>query len=126
MITVQWIFRIAALYGLIVLIPGLFTETQMQPVVTHPELYYGFFGSALVWQLMFLLISTDPARYRALIPVAVLEKAAFFFPCIWLWHRGRIAQTDLFWGAMVDGVLMLAFILAWWAMRGTSTGDARS
>jgi len=32
------------------------------PPVNHPELYYGFFGVTLSWQLMFLVIGSDPIR----------------------------------------------------------------
>lgn len=123
---VRWIFRIAAIYGLLVLLPGLFMEARFSianpPALTHPEFYYGFYGSAIVWQLVFLLIASDPARYRALIGLAVLEKAAFFFPSVWLWQSGHLAASDPLWGALVDGLLMLMFGYAWWHSRRIGNG----
>ncbi|MGH7494644.1 MAG: hypothetical protein ACREOO_19905 [bacterium] len=64
----KWVFRIAGIYGLIVLTPMYFTEGQISrdfpPAPTHPEYYYGFIGVALAWQVLFLLLSKDPLRYR--------------------------------------------------------------
>ena len=111
------IFAVAAIYGIAVLLPGLFIESaamQSFQALSNPEYYYGFYGSALVWQIGFLLIARDPVRYRPLMPVAVLEKAAFFFACLWLWQSGRLgAGSGPFIGAMVDGALMVAFLIAW-------------
>jgi len=60
----RWIFLIAGLYGVLVLVPGFFLEAQFRtsepPAVTHAEFYYGFYGSALVWQLAFFVIASDP------------------------------------------------------------------
>lgn len=115
------IFACAAVYGVAVLLPGLLIErgpTPLYPPLAQPEFYYGFYGSALVWQLLFIAIARDPVRYRPLMLVAVLEKAAFFLPCLWLWQTNRLAAASgPFIGAMVDGLLMLAFLLAWWLTR---------
>jgi hypothetical protein len=58
------VFRIAGIYGFIVLLPQYFTEDKtgrdFPPPITHPEFYYGFIGLALTWQLLFILLSTDP------------------------------------------------------------------
>jgi hypothetical protein len=59
---------IAGIYGLIVLVPQLFSESRIArdypPVITHPEYFYGFLGVAIAWQLCFLVIAKDPVRYR--------------------------------------------------------------
>lgn len=111
----RWVFLIAGIYGILVLVPGLFMEQEATPpAITHPEFYYGFFGSALVWQLVFLLIGSDPLRWRLLAPVAVLEKAAFFVPCLALYYTGRMEAGQMFLGGMIDGFLMVMFALAWW------------
>ena len=112
------IFAIAAIYGIAVLVPGLLIEATGALAfidLPNPEYYYGFYGSALVWQFAFILIATNPIRYRPLMLIAVLEKAAFFVPCLWLWQAGRLGGgSGPFIGAMIDGVLMLAFLAAWW------------
>ena len=118
------IFAIAAVYGIAVLTPGLFIEATGALAfmdLPTPEFYYGFYGSALIWQFAFLLIASDPIRYRPLMLVAVIEKAAFFGACLWLWQAGRLGSASgPFIGAMIDCVLMLAFIAAWWITPKTT------
>lgn len=113
----RWIFLVAGLYGLAVLAPGFFMEAAFgaasPPPVNHPEFYYGFYGSAFVWQLVFLAIAWDPGRFRLLMPIAVLEKIAFFAPAMALYANGRLAAGGPFYGAIIDGVLMVLFALAW-------------
>jgi hypothetical protein len=110
------IFVAAAIYGLLLLVPGLLVEnTGGHAFLAQPEYYYGFYGLALAWQVGFLLIASDPLRYRPLMLVAVLEKATFFGACIALWSAGRLpGMSGPFLGAMIDGLLMLLFLLAWW------------
>ena len=58
-------YWLAAIYGILVLLPGFFLEDQFSrtspPALTHPEFYYGFYGSALVWQFAFILIARSPS-----------------------------------------------------------------
>jgi hypothetical protein len=60
------IFRGAAIYGVIVLLPMFVTEAKFgqdyPPPVTHAEFYYGFAGITLLWQLAFWIIGSDPVR----------------------------------------------------------------
>ena len=75
------VFLVAGIYGLIVLVPGFFSEKmlaeKMPPAITHPEFYYGFFGVAVAWQVAFLIIARDPQRFRPIIPAAILEKLTY-------------------------------------------------
>ena len=110
-------YLLAAIYGVVVLVPGFFLEAQFSqatpPALTHPEFYYGFYGSALVWQFAFLVISRDPVRYRPLMLVTVFEKAGFFIACLTLWSSGRMGPTGPFYGGLIDGVWMVLFAIAW-------------
>lgn len=116
--TVYWT---AAIYGILVLLPGFFLEAQFNrtspPELTHPEFYYGFYGSALVWQFAFILIARDPARYRPLMLVSVLEKASFFVACLLLWSSGRLGMIGPLYGSLIDGVWMVLFAIAWMRTR---------
>lgn len=112
----RWIYLIAGTYGVLVLVPGFFVE-MWSPPVPSPEFYYGFFGSALVWQFVFFLIASDPARYRALMAISILEKLAFFATCVVLYALGRMTISGPFIGGMIDGILMILFIVAWRASR---------
>src|SRR3954453_21390875 len=104
----RWTFLIAGLYGVLILVPGFFLEAQLgttePPPVTHPEFYYGFYGSALVWQLAFFVIASDPVRYRPLILVSVLEKLSFLVTCIALYAAGRLAAGGPLLGSLIDGM----------------------
>jgi hypothetical protein len=109
---VRIIFAAAAAWGFLALVPGLFAEAG-----PRPEYYYGFIGLALVFQLIFVLIALDPARYRALVSIAILEKLSFFLPVAILYQQGRVAMGPVFVGAMVDWLFMLLFALAWLVLR---------
>jgi hypothetical protein len=64
----KWMFLLAGVSGILLVVPPYFLERQTgedyPPSITHPEYYYGFFGVTLAWQVMFLVIATDPVRYR--------------------------------------------------------------
>lgn len=114
------VFLLAAIYGILVLAPQYLAESGIgmappEPIRT-PEHFYGFIGLALVWQFVFLLISRNVARYRPLMLIAVLEKAAFGIPVLLLWMRGRVAASVLSFG-LIDLVLGILFIAAYFASR---------
>ncbi len=110
------VFTVAAVYGLLVLVPQYFLEERygrdFPPPVNHPEHYYGFVGLALVWQLAFLLIARDPVRYRPLMLVAVLEKLSFGVAAFVLYAAGRVAPLVLA-PAGVDLLLAALFVAAY-------------
>ncbi|MGB5722877.1 MAG: hypothetical protein WBM39_00565 [Parasphingorhabdus sp.] len=116
---VRIIFALAAAFGFLALIPGLFVEAGggSSPVIAGPEYYYGFTALALVFQLIFVMIAFDPDRYHPLIPIAILEKLSFFLPVTILYAQNRVAMGPVFYGAMIDGLFMLLFALAWWLSR---------
>lgn len=109
-------YQIAAVYGLIVMAPQYFMEGKIgrdyPPPITHPEQFYGFVGVVLVWQLVFLLIASDPPRYRPLMPLSVLEKLAFGVPAVVLYLQGRVATAVLGAGT-IDLVLGSLFLIAY-------------
>src|SRR5688572_22742051 len=109
------VFRVAGIYGLIVVLPQYFTESligrKFPPPVTHPEYYYGFVGAVVVWHILFLLISSNPVRYRPMMLVSALEKLAFGVPGIVLYLQNRVAPGVLG-GAIVDLFFGVLFLLA--------------
>ena len=110
------VFLGAAVYGLIVLLPQYFLEAKtgrdFPPPITHPEYYYGFVGLAVAWQIVFLIISRDPVRYRPLMPAAVVEKAVFGVPAIALYVTDQLSGQMLAAG-LVDLFLGVLFIMAY-------------
>ena len=110
------IFRIAGIYGLIVLLPLFFAEPMFAlyapPALTHPEYYYGFLGAAATMQLVYLTIATDPVRYRALMPIAALAKLNFVAAVAILFAMGRLEAFALSLPT-VDLVIGIAFLWVW-------------
>ena len=120
----RWVFRIAGIYGLIVLVPQYFMEAQFgqtyPPLITHPEFFYGFIGIAIAWQVVFLLIAQDPIRYRLVIIPGILEKFSFGIAALILNAQGRLSPSPVgpLGGALVDLVLGTLFLVAFYKTAG--------
>jgi hypothetical protein len=110
------VFTIAGIYGILVLLPQYFMEDKIgrafPPPITHPELFYGFIGTALAFQVLFLIIGRDPVRFRPAMIPAILEKLAFGVPCIILFLQGRLSSVTLAAGS-VDLILCVLFIISY-------------
>jgi len=110
------VFNVAAIYGLIVLAPQYFLAEKagrdFPPPLTHLEYYYGFIGIAIAWQLVFLVIARDPVRFRPLMLVAVVEKAAFGVPAIVLYSIGRLS-AQLLGAGLIDLTLGTLFVISY-------------
>ena len=75
--------------------------------IAYPEYFYGFVGTALSAQILFLIISMDPARFRPAMVACVIEKLAFGIPVWKLWSMSRVGtdvvsfgSVDLVWAAL--------------------------
>lgn len=104
------------MYGLIVLIPQFLREEKTSrdfpPAITHPEYYYGFIGVAVAWQVLFLILSKDPVRYRAMMIPSILEKLSFAIAVLILFFQDRISSIILAAG-IIDLIFGVLFILAY-------------
>lgn len=118
------VFWAAGIYGVLVLTP-LYSLIDVvgqrtPPAVTHPEYYYGFVGAGLAWQLAFLVIATNPARYRMLILPAIFEKFSYVIAIYVLYRRGRVAgQMALF--GMADLAWGILFVVSFFVLRRQRT-----
>ena len=112
----RWVFRIAGVYGLAVLVPHYFLENQIaaeaQQALTHPEFFYGFVGIGIAWQIAFLIIAHDPVRFRAMMIPSVLEKFSFAGAVTVLFIQQRVAGM-MFAAGMVDLAFGVLFLVAW-------------
>jgi hypothetical protein len=115
----RWLFRGAAVYGLIMLLPFFFAEKAAAApaaLLDHPEFYYGFLGAASAWQLVYWTIGADPVRYRAFMPLGVIAKYGFWIPVTYLWLNGR-TPTSTFILSNGDFLLGAAFLFAWRTLK---------
>ena len=110
------VYMTAGIYGLIVLLPQYFLEKKygidFPPPITHPEFYYGFIGVAVAWQVLFLVLSRDPVRYRAMMIPTMLEKFSFTIAVVVLYLQNRVAGMMLLSG-MIDLLFGLLFVAAY-------------
>ena len=117
------VFLVAGIYGLIVLLPQFFLETKIgrdtPPPITHPEYFYGFICVAVAWQVLFLVLSRDPVRYRPMMIPAMLEKIGFPIAVVILYFQGRLDPT-IFVPASADLILLVLFMVSY---RKTATAS---
>lgn len=111
----KYVFIGAGIWGLAVLLPFYalvdVTGRPYAPPTEYPQFFWGFFSVALAWQVAFLLIGTDPARFRPLIVAAIIEKMGYVATLAVLYSSGRISRLD-FQPAPPDFVLGVLFIAA--------------
>jgi len=62
------VFRVAGVWGIVVLTPLYFlvdlTGRQYAAPVDYPHFFYGFLSVAMAWQFAFLVIGSSPSRRR--------------------------------------------------------------
>ena len=114
------VFLIAGIYGLLTLSPIYFMESRIgqesPPAITHPEYFYGFLGVALSWQVLFLILSRDPVRYRAMILPSILEKVTWGIALIVLLLQGRVPFSAFAIGS-VDWIFAFLFVAAYFKTK---------
>jgi len=109
------VFRLAGAYGVIVLVPLYFVLDTLgrrdPPAVTHPEFYFAFLGVALVWQLAFFVIASDPVRFRPMMLPAMAEKFVHVVTMTALYFAGRMNARQ--WAFNMPDLLMgVLFVIA--------------
>jgi len=107
------VFRVAAVWGLLVLVPLFFmfdgSGIAGNPPFTYLQSYFGFLCVTLAWQLAFWVIGSDPVRFRPLMIPAMVEKFAFVLALAVLYAQTRIGARELL-PALPDLVLGLLFV----------------
>jgi hypothetical protein len=110
------VFRVAAIWGVLVITPLYFMIDLIgrkdPPPITHPAFFYGFVGAALAWQIAFFFIASDPARYRPLMIPSMFEKFSYAAAVIVLVLQVRMRSSDLLF-AGTDLLLGVLFVVAY-------------
>lgn len=107
------VFIGAGIWGIVVLTPlfGLvdITGRRYPPPTDYPHFFYGFLSVTMAWQIAFLVIGSDPSRFRPLMIPSILEKLGYVSLLGILYGQGRILAVDAQ-AAIPDLVLGLLFV----------------
>jgi hypothetical protein len=118
------VFLIAGIYGLLIIVPLYFMEgiivRHTPPAITHPEYFYGFLSAALAWQAAFLVVATDPMRYRPMIGACVVEKVTYGIALLSLHLAHRIPNIAFGLGS-IDWIFAALFVAAYFSTGSDST-----
>jgi hypothetical protein len=110
------VFLIAGVYGLLLLMPLYFLESKiahdLPPAITHPEFFYGFAGLGIAWQIAFLIVGRDPARFRPIMVAAIIEKTSYGLAVVILYLLNRLEALPTAIGA-VDLLFAVLFAAAY-------------
>jgi hypothetical protein len=111
----KYTFIGAGIWGLAVLLPFYalvdVTGRQYALPADYPQFFWGFFAVAIAWQVAFVIIGSDPARFRPLMIPAIIEKLGFVATLVALFAAGRLSFLDLQ-PALPDFVLSVLFLVA--------------
>ena len=111
----KYVFIGAGVWGILVLTPLFFlvdiTGRPYAPPTDYPHFFYGFVAVAMAWQIAFLVIGSNPARFRPLMIPSFIEKAGYIIAAAMLHGQGRISATDAG-TAIPDALLLVLFIVA--------------
>src|SRR4051812_14390218 len=120
------VFLVAAIYGSVVTTPMFFLERRIgidsPPPITHPEFYYGFASLVIAWQVMFVLVASDPIRYRPVMLVGIIEKLSFAIPVPILFAMGRVSSGILAF-SMIDAAWAVLFAISYWKTQPPRTAS---
>ena len=116
----------AGVWGVVVLTPLYFlldvTGRQYAPPTDYPQFFYGFLAVAMAWQIAFLVIGSQPARFRPLMIPAIIEKLGYVVTLAVLYGRSRISAADAQ-AAVPDLLLGILFIVAFVKTRAPERRD---
>jgi hypothetical protein len=109
------VFWSAGIWGVLVLTPLYFMfdliGRQDPPPITHPGFYYGFVGVGLAWQIAFMIVATNPVRFRPIMIVCMIEKFSFPATLTVLYLQHRLHASDMVL-AGVDFIFGILFVAA--------------
>jgi hypothetical protein len=117
----KFVFIGAGVWGIAVLTPLYWlldvTGRHYPPPTDYPQFFYGFLSVAMAWQIAFLIIGSNPMRFRWLMIPGIIEKLGYVSTLIVLYSQGRIPTIDAQ-PAPPDLLLGILFIVAFVKTRG--------
>ena len=116
------VFIVAGIWGIVVLMPLYWlidvTGRRYGLPVDYPQFFYGFVCVAMAWQIAFLVIGSDPVRFRSLMIPSVIEKLGYVVTLAVLHGQSRISAADAQ-AAVPDLLLGILFVVAFVQTRAS-------
>ena len=111
----RYVFIGAGVWGIVVLTPLYWlvdvTGHHYAPPTDYPQFFYGFLSVAMAWQIAFLMIGSNPMRFRSLMIPSIIEKLGYVSTLAILYNLARIPAIDTQ-PVIPDLLLGLLFIVA--------------
>lgn len=108
------------IWGVAVLMPLYWlvdvTGRPYRPPMDYPHFFYGFLSVAMAWQLAFIVIGSNPARFRPLMIPAIVEKLGHVAGVVVLYWNARISMIDAQ-AAIPDFLLAILFMAGFMRVR---------
>lgn len=108
------VFTAAGVWGFLILTPLYFLHDTVAQArggpVSYPE-YFGFLAITVAWQMAFLVIGSNPSRYRLMMLPAIAEKALYVVTMTALLQQGRVLPQEML-PVIPDAVLGVLFTIA--------------
>ena len=109
------VFLGAGVWGIVVLTPLYFlvdlAGRRYAAPMDYPHFFYGFLSVAMAWQIAFLVIGSNPPRFRPMMIAGMVEKFAHVLGVAVLYARSRIQVADAT-AALPDLLLGILFVIA--------------
>src|SRR5215510_11123942 len=129
----KYVFIGAGIWGIAVLTPLFWlvdiTGRQYPPPHDYPEFFYGFIAVAMAWQIAFIVIGSNPLRYRMFMIPAMIEKFGYVSLLFLLYGRSRIPAIDVQ-PAIPDGLIGILFVVSFFitgrAVAGVQPSGSRA
>ena len=118
----KYVFIIAGIWGIAVLTPFYWlvdvTGRRYAPPTEYPHFFWGFFAITMAWQFAFLVIGSNPIRFRPLMVPSMFEKFSYVVTLMVLYNQARISAAD-FQAAVPDVILGILFVVSFVKTRVT-------
>ena len=90
----------------------------------YPQFFYGFLLVTMAWQIAFLIIGSDPVRFRLLMIPSIIEKFGYVLTLTVLYLHARVSSTDAM-AAAPDSLLGILFVAAFARTPGPGRPSSR-
>ena len=98
------VFAVAGIVGLLAMVPMYLAEGSYR--------YYGSLGGLVAWQIAFLVIASDPQRFRAMMMPATMEKLLWVTTLIVFYSRGHLTSAEVLGSTIPHAILGALFVAA--------------